>query len=54
MVSKNNRFQKVEKGTDHQQHYGLRKLSVGVASVLLGTTFLLSGGGNRRSGFRQF
>ncbi|WP_251717383.1 mucin-binding protein [Lactobacillus agrestimuris] len=36
----NNRF---FKGEDHQ-HFGLRKLSVGVASVLLGTTFMIYGG----------
>lgn len=31
------------KGEDHQ-HFGLRKLTVGVASVLLGTTFMIYGG----------
>ncbi len=31
------------KSEDHQ-HFGLRKLSVGVASVLLGTTFMIYGG----------
>ena len=41
MVSKNNLYLKYEKNSNHQQHFGLRKLSVGVASVLLGTTFYL-------------
>ena len=38
MVSKNNLHHKLEETAHHVPHYGLRKLSVGVASVLLGTT----------------
>lgn len=38
-VSKNNVKQRLEKEAQHQvPHYGLRKLSIGVASVLLSTT----------------
>lgn len=36
------------KGEDHQ-HFGLRKLSIGVTSVLLGTTFMLWGGSQVRA-----
>lgn len=32
-----------DRGEDHQ-HFGLRKLTIGVASVLLGTTFMIYGG----------
>lgn len=38
MVSKNNRFKHDQWMAKQQPHYGLRKLSFGVASVLLGTT----------------
>lgn len=39
MLSKNNQTLRIEKDSvDKVPHYGLRKLSVGVASVLLGTT----------------
>lgn len=39
MVSKNNKYEKRLRSTDHQiPHYGLRKLSVGVVTVLLGTS----------------
>ncbi|WP_238333832.1 YSIRK-type signal peptide-containing protein [Ligilactobacillus saerimneri] len=43
MVSKNNHQLQRQKTTDRKQRWGVRKLSVGVASVLLGTTFLLHG-----------
>lgn len=43
-MSKNNYQEIIRKMTQHQQRFGLRKLSVGVASVLLGTTFLLGAG----------
>lgn len=29
-----------EKASDKKQHFGMRKLSIGVASVLLGVTYL--------------
>ena len=38
MVSKNNSIYRFEHDTDAVQHFGLKKLNVGVASVLLGTT----------------
>lgn len=38
MVSKNNSIYRFEHDTKAQPHYGLKKLNVGVASVLLGTT----------------
>lgn len=38
MVSKNNLKLRKQQGTKQVPHYGLRKLSVGVASVLLSTT----------------
>ena len=41
MVSKNNYQLYQQKHADGKQRWGLRKLSVGVASVLLGTTFML-------------
>ena len=41
MVSKNNLHLKQTKTADQTPHYGLRKLSVGVASVLLSTTLYL-------------
>ena len=41
MVSKNNSYQKLCQDADRVPHYGLRKLSVGVASVLLSTTLYL-------------
>jgi len=40
MLSKNNKQLMVEKQAAKKQRYGLRKLSIGVASVLLGMTFL--------------
>ncbi|WP_283622249.1 YSIRK-type signal peptide-containing protein, partial [Limosilactobacillus avium] len=41
MVSKNNHQFYQQKHAERKQRWGLRKLSVGVASVLLGTTFML-------------
>ena len=38
MVSKNNVQERLMTEAQRRPHYGLRKLSVGVASVLLGTT----------------
>ena len=43
MVSKNNYQFYQQKHADGKQRWGIRKLSVGVASVLLGTTFMLYG-----------
>lgn len=44
MVSKRNQQLLLEARTDNRElHYGLRKLTVGVASVLLGTTVFLGG-----------
>lgn len=41
MVSKNNRQILKQSGAKQKPHYGLRKLSIGVASVLLSTTFYM-------------
>lgn len=41
MVSKNNRIKKMENAADRRQHFAIRKLTVGAASVLLGTTLWL-------------
>ncbi|WP_295729386.1 mucin-binding protein [uncultured Limosilactobacillus sp.] len=41
MLSKNNLRLLSERNTPHQQHFSLRKLTIGVASVLLGTTFMV-------------
>src|SRR5699024_8016262 len=41
MISKNNHQFYQQKNVEKKQRWGLRKLSVGVASVLLGTTFML-------------
>ncbi|MGQ5708996.1 YSIRK-type signal peptide-containing protein, partial [Lactobacillus sp. PSON] len=38
MVSKNNRAKRLEEVAERQSHFGIRKLTVGAASVLLGTT----------------
>ncbi|MCH3921347.1 YSIRK-type signal peptide-containing protein [Limosilactobacillus sp.] len=43
MLSKNNTSLYQKQHRDQRQRFGLRKLSVGVASVLLGTTFLIGG-----------
>ncbi|WP_233446402.1 mucin-binding protein [Limosilactobacillus balticus] len=42
-MSKNNTQEYVRKMEPQRQRFGLRKLSVGVASVLLGTTFMVGG-----------
>lgn len=42
-MSKNNAQEYVRKMELQRQRFGLRKLSVGVASVLLGTTFMVGG-----------
>ena len=41
MISKNNHQVYQQKLAERKQRWGIRKLSVGVASVLLGTTFML-------------
>ena len=41
MVSKNNQWQHLRASAQRVPHYGLRKLSVGVASVLLSTTLYM-------------
>ena len=41
MVSKNNQYWKQQRDAQRVPHYGLRKLSVGVASVLLSTTLYM-------------
>lgn len=41
MVSKNNQWQHLRAAAQQVPHYGLRKLSVGVASVLLSTTLYM-------------
>lgn len=41
MVSKNNMQYKQQREAQQVPHYGLRRLSVGVVSVLLGTTLYL-------------
>ncbi|MDE7055862.1 MAG: YSIRK-type signal peptide-containing protein, partial [Lactobacillus sp.] len=41
MVSKNNYIEKTEKVAERQSHFGIRKLTIGAASVLLGTTLWL-------------
>ena len=41
MVSKNNTQWRLQHEAQRRPHYGIRKLSVGVASVLLSTTFYL-------------
>ena len=40
MVSKNNRLKRMEEAAERQSHFGIRKLTVGAASVLLGITLL--------------
>lgn len=41
MVSKNNRQRRLQADAKQVPHYGLRKLGIGVVSVLLGTSFYL-------------
>lgn len=43
MLSKNNTQLRLERGALQRQRFGLRKLTIGVASVLLGTTFFIGG-----------
>lgn len=38
MVSKNNRVKRMEEAAERQSHFSIRKLTIGAASVLLGTT----------------
>lgn len=44
MVSKNNIKNRLAADAKRVPHYGIRKLSIGVASVLLSTTLYLGGG----------
>ena len=41
MVSKNNRLEKFQQSAQRQNHFSIRKLSIGAASVLLGTSLYL-------------
>lgn len=40
MLSRDNQREMVKKHTNHRQHYALKKLTVGVSSVLVGLSFL--------------
>lgn len=42
-MSKNNQQEQIKRMSNYQQHFALRKLSVGVASVLVGLTFIWGG-----------
>lgn len=42
MISKNNRIKRMEATSERKQHHGIRTLSVGAVSVLLGTTLWIS------------
>ena len=44
MVSRNNQRIKIERMLNQKQRFGIRKQSIGVVSVLLGTTFFLGNG----------
>lgn len=46
MVSKNNKIVREAKLVPHQEHFTLRKLSIGFVSVLLGVTFMAYNGGD--------
>ncbi|MDE6491946.1 MAG: YSIRK-type signal peptide-containing protein, partial [Lactobacillus sp.] len=46
MVSKNNRIERIEQTAERQSHFGIRKLTIGAASVLLGTTLWLGNNAN--------
>ncbi|WP_302606570.1 mucin-binding protein [Lactobacillus intestinalis] len=46
MVSKNNRIERMEQAAERQSHFGIRKLTIGAASVLLGTTLWLGNNAN--------
>lgn len=41
MISENNKMGRLEQSAKREQHFGIRKLTVGAASVLLGTTLWL-------------
>src|SRR3712207_602906 len=43
MLSKNNRQQQLQKQQDRKQRFTIKRVSVGVASVLLGATFMMNG-----------
>jgi hypothetical protein len=43
MVGKNNQQNRLQHSADRVPHYGLRKLSIGVTSVLLSTMIYLGG-----------
>ena len=40
MVSRNNQWYKLQQGMEQVPHFGIRKLTVGVSSVLLGLSFM--------------
>lgn len=44
MISKNNHIKRMEQVAERQSHFGIRKLTIGAASVLLGTTLWMSNG----------
>ncbi|TSO25466.1 YSIRK-type signal peptide-containing protein [Lactobacillus sp. LL6] len=46
MVSKNNYAKRMEETSDRQSHFGIRKLTIGAVSVLLGTTLWMSTSAN--------
>ncbi|MDT9605101.1 mucin-binding protein [Lactobacillus johnsonii] len=46
MVSKNNKIKKMEEAAERQSHFGIRKLTIGATSVLLGTTLWLGTNAN--------
>ena len=46
MLSKNNNYGRLMRSKSKQDHFSLRKLSVGVVSVVIGTTLYLGGGVN--------
>ena len=41
MLSKNNKVKKMEQAAQRNNHFSIRKLTVGAASVLLGTSLYL-------------
>ncbi|MBU9694516.1 YSIRK-type signal peptide-containing protein [Limosilactobacillus portuensis] len=43
MLSKNNNYGRLMRSKSKQDHFSLRKLSVGVVSVVIGTTLYLGG-----------
>lgn len=46
MVSKNNYAERMEETSNRQSHFGIRKLTIGAVSVLLGTTLWMSTSAN--------